>query len=185
MSQEPLDQRSLELAYAAYLRTHAASLLRFGLTMCATREDAEDNVAETFRKLWKVWPEKYEDIKDRGIAYAMTVLQNTIIDRARYRGRRFKEYELEAHHETLALSPVDVEHTYLFGEFQREIWAAVATLPEIHQKLIYLVYVEEYSVRSAAQQLGLSNTNAGRYHKYALAELKKLIEGHYEEHQIG
>lgn len=177
MIEQPTEQPSLESSFAAYVVQHTPALMRYALTKCATREEAEDCVAETFLKIWKVWPEKHEEITASGISYAMVVLKNTITDRARYQSRRPKECDLEPRHETTVPNTVDIEATYLFGEFQRELWAAVATLPEVQQQLVHLIYVEGYKVAGAGRVLGLTSSTADRYHRIALAGLKNLLAG--------
>ena len=176
-------QRKTELAFAAYVASHSANLLRYAIKLCASRADAEDNVAETLLKLWKSWPDNHAKIREGGIAYALTAVRNTIRDQVRSRNRRPGEIELDSLEATPSQDHID--GAFLFGELQRELWATVATLPEIQQQLIYLRYVEERTISGAARQLGLSNSTADRYHKFALVTLRDLIAGPEEEHQIG
>lgn len=162
--------------FTRYVRSYGTTMLRYALANSRQRVDAEDAVSETFQNLWKQWQKNPETVRGGGIGYALKALANTIKSQGRTRSRRPREVDWDSDLEqTQGLD--DIEDTYLFGELQTELWAAVSTLEEIQQQLIFLHYVEGYSVTAAGRLLGLAKSTADRYHKIALDELKEIIAG--------
>ena len=159
-----------------YVRAFTARLVTKAIALDpgAPYEDALDRVQETFTRIFKVWNEKAEDICDAGIAYAFTVLRNIVKDE--WKSARYQ-------HESPGLEPcLDVpteqaqpDEMAIFSDLQREIWRAVATLDETQQEIVYLVYVERYSVVGAGRMIGLSSSTVHRYHRAALESLRSLM----------
>lgn len=171
--------------FPAYVRKVGPVLMAAALIMCrGRRADAEDLVAETLQNLWKQWQKHPDTVRNGGIPYALRALNNTAKSQARFRSRRPKEDQWDSDLETVP-DQVNIEDAYLFGEFQKELWAAVGTLEQIRQDLINLIYVQEYTVAAAGRQLGLKNATADRYHKYALEDLRKILSGLEEEQKVG
>jgi len=171
--------------FPAYVRKYGPALMATALIMLGGRRaDAEDLVAETFQNLWKQWQKDPDTVRNGDIGYALTALRNTATSQARFRGRRPMEVQWDSGLETVP-GRVDIEDAYLFGEFQKELWAAVGTLEQVRQDLINLIYVQEYTVAAAGRQLGLTRSTADRYHRFALKDLKKILSGLEEEQQVG
>lgn len=171
--------------FPAYVHAYGSILMGSALIKCGGRRvDAQDLVAETFQNLWKGWKTDPDTVRDGGLPYALKALRNTATSQARSRSHRPMEDQWDSDLETTP-DRVDIEGTYLFGEFQKELWAAVGTLAQVQQDLIYLIYVQEYTVAAAGRQLGLKSSTAHRYHTDALNQLRKIISGLEEEQKVG
>lgn len=161
--------------FSAYVRSCGPVMMGSALIMCSRRVDAEDGVSEAFQKLWKRFQKDPDVVLDGGIGYALRTLANTVKNQARDRSRRPQEVDWVSAMGDASVPDITAS-AYLFGEFQRELWAAVSTLDDVQQQIIYLYYVEKYSsLAQVGRQLGLIARTTVRYHDRAIEKLRELI----------
>jgi RNA polymerase sigma factor (sigma-70 family) len=160
----------------SYVRAYTARLMTKAISLDprAPYEDALDRVQETLTRIIKKWPEKAEDIIEAGIAYPFTVLRHVIYDEWGSARNRHEKLGIAPDYDAPTELPL-IDEIVVFSELQREIWGAVGTLDETQQEIIYLVYVEQYSVVGAGRILGLTSSRVHRYHQAALATLRSLM----------
>lgn len=122
---------------------YSDTLYKIAIVMLCNRPDAEDAVQDTFIKYVKMHP-SFENEEHRK-AWLIRVLSNRCKDIIRYRSKR---------------SFLDLESIseYFEEESDTEIFMCLSTLPEKYKKVLYLYYVEGYSVSDIANIIGKTNS---------------------------
>jgi len=132
------------------LADHLDRLYRAAWAMCGSREDAEDLVQETFARVLAKRRTIASD--EDALPYLMRVLRNTFVSSLRTRSRRPKTAPLEDAEPRLAASDADSPTAVLAA---REVFAAIAALPEDQRDVIAAVDVAGLSYAEAAETLGV------------------------------
>jgi RNA polymerase sigma-70 factor (ECF subfamily) len=132
------------------LADHLDRLYRAAWALCGNREDAEDLVQETYAKVLS--KRRVIGSDDDALPYLLTVLRNTFVSSLRTRARRPQTAPLEDAEQRLAApasrSPVEVVAA-------REVYAAIAALPQDQRDVIAAVDVAGLSYAEAAESLGV------------------------------
>jgi RNA polymerase sigma-70 factor, ECF subfamily len=129
---------------AAALGDHLDRLYRAAWAMTGAREDAEDLVQETYERVLRRPREIARD--EDTLPYLLGVLRNTWIDTVRARARRpTVPLELEV---ADSIEPLDKVAA-------REVFAAVAALPDEWRDTVAAVDVAGLSYAEAAEALGV------------------------------
>jgi RNA polymerase sigma-70 factor (ECF subfamily) len=129
---------------AAALGDHLDRLYRAAWAMTGAREDAEDLVQETYERVLRRPREIARD--EDTLPYLLGVLRNTWIDTVRARARRpTVPLELEV---ADSIEPLDQVAA-------REVFAAVAALPDEWRDTVAAVDVAGLSYAEAAEALGV------------------------------
>ncbi len=132
------------------LGDHLDRLYRAAWAMCGSREDAEDLVQETFAKVLS----KRRVIKtdEDALPYLLSVLRNTFISSLRTKSRRPQTAPIEDTEGRLA-APASSSPSAVLAA--REVFAAIAALPEDQRDVIAAVDVAGLSYSEAADSLGV------------------------------
>ena len=130
------------------LGDHLDRLYRAAWALCGSREDAEDLVQETYTRVLS----KRRMIRTREdtLPYLLTVLRNTYISSLRKRDRRPKTAPLEESEERLA-APVAANPVSALAA--REVFSAIAALPDDQRDVLAAVDVAGLSYQEAADSL--------------------------------
>lgn len=141
------------------LPQHTDRLYRAAWALCGSREEAEDLVQETFAKVL----EKRRVVRGGSdIAYLLTGLHNTFISSRRAAGARPQLAAVDAEE---VHAPAVRAHPEVSARI-REIFAAVAALPEDFRAAVVAVDVAGLSYAEAARSLGVKeSTLATRVHR--------------------
>ena len=129
------------------LGDHVDRLYRAAWAMCGSREDAEDLVQETFVK---VLARKREIGTDDPLPYLLQVLRNTFVSSLRTRDRRPRTAVLEDAESTFSAPASDEPPARVEA---REVFAAIAALPDEYRDVIAAVDVAGLSYAEAAEAL--------------------------------
>ena len=136
---------------AAVLGDHIDRLYRAAWAMTGAREDAEDLVQETFERVLRRPREIARD--EDALPYLLGVLRNTWVDIVRGRARRPTaplDVEAASHIAAPAAASSPLEKVAA-----REVFAAVAALPDELRDVVAAVDVAGLSYAEAAQSLGI------------------------------
>jgi len=130
------------------LGDHLDRLYRAAWALCGSREDAEDLVQETYTRVLS----KRRIIRTREdtLPYLLTVLRNTYISSLRTRDRRPRTAPLEDSEERLA-APAAANPVSALAA--REVFAAIAALPDDQRDVLAAVDVAGLSYAEAAEAL--------------------------------
>jgi RNA polymerase sigma-70 factor, ECF subfamily len=130
------------------LGDHLDRLYRAAWALCGSREDAEDLVQETYTRVLS--KRRMLRRREDTLPYLLTVLRNTYISSLRTRDRRPRTAPLEDSEERLA---APVAATPLSALEAREVFAAIAALPEDQRDVLAAVDVAGLSYAEAAESL--------------------------------
>lgn len=134
------------------LPVHTDRLFRAAWAMCGSREEAEDLVQETFAKVL----EKRRLVRGGSdLAYLLRGLHNTFISSRRAAGSRPQLSAVEVEEVPVAIAvrahPETAAHV-------REIFTAIAALPEDFRAALVAVDVVGLSYEEAANSLGVKQS---------------------------
>ena len=131
----------------ARLGDHLDRLFRAAWALAGSREDAEDLVQETYVRVL-ARPRMLRNDDDLG--YLLRVLRNTFLTHLRDRGRRIDPVPMPDDPVVEDLTSPSPEAAFE----AREVYAAVAALPDEYRDAIVAVDVAGLSYKEAARALG-------------------------------
>jgi RNA polymerase sigma-70 factor (sigma-E family) len=154
----------------ALYQAHALGLVRLAVLMVGDQPTAEDVVQDAFLGLYRRWPALKDP--DRALAYARSSVLNgcRMVHRAKSR------------HDTLTAplaTPDDIESaetTALLGEANREVLAALRTLPARQREAVALRYYLDMTEDQAAQAMRVSKGTVKSATSRGLAALARLLK---------
>jgi RNA polymerase sigma-70 factor (ECF subfamily) len=169
------DQNSLEIL----IHRHKSRVFSYILLIVRNQELAEDIFQETFIKVIKSLKKgKYTD-NGKFISWVLRISHNLIIDH--FRKEKLKGTVSNDSMETdLFNSPKfadeTVEDQLVYAQILSEVKDLVKELPEDQQQVIYMRHYLDLSFKEIADLTDVSiNTALGRM-RYALINLRKLVE---------
>jgi len=130
------------------LGDHLDRLYRAAWALCGSREDAEDLVQETYTRV--LAKRRTIGRKEDTLPYLLAVLRNTYVSSLRKRDRRPRTAPLEDSEDHLAASASASPTTQLAA---REVFSAIAGLPEDQRDALAAVDVAGLSYQEAADAL--------------------------------
>jgi RNA polymerase sigma-70 factor (sigma-E family) len=155
------DKRADFTAFAAARRTH---LRRIAFGVCGDWDKAEDLVQTALAKLYVAWPRVREAGNEE--AYARRIIMRSAIDESRRPWRRERSgLDGFDHPSPTGLDP---------GE-RRDLFDALARLPEMQRKVVVLRHWAGLSVIETAEDLGLTEGTVKSHTSRALAKLHDLL----------
>ncbi|WP_438297691.1 sigma-70 family RNA polymerase sigma factor [Streptomyces sp. HUAS TT7] len=172
----------LPVDFSAFHQMHRAAYVRWAYSYLGHRADAEEAVDAAFEQLLKAWEEILRTENPAG--YAWMVLRNSTIDVHRLR-RRALPLELAAFETAALIDAVDP-----IGQFEESsvLMAAIRQLPPRQMDIMVLLYLLDYPINRAADELGISpagvrsNARHARRRLYALlGEPTGTTEGHTDD----
>lgn len=166
-----MSKKSLEKQFFNLYENEVDALFRFVFFRVSDREIAKDLAQDSFGKLWEELSSG--KIIDNQRAFLYRIATNKVIDWY----RKHKEYSLDEMMESgfdstqeAALSPEEALDSQWAVEMLRE-------LPEHYRAVLWLRFVEDWTVKDIAQSLGESeNVVSVRIHR-ALARWRSLLGG--------
>jgi RNA polymerase sigma-70 factor (sigma-E family) len=168
-----LDLRHVEreAAMTRLFDSHHTELLRLAVLLGA-EADAEDVVAEAFCELHRRW----DRLRDRGAA--LPYLRSVVCNLARMRVRHLQVVRRHAEHagERFESDVRSAEAEVVLREDQREVVAALRTLPTRQRQALVLRYWLDLREAEVAEAMGIS-AGAVKAHTFrGMAALSKALE---------
>ncbi|MEG1140704.1 MAG: sigma-70 family RNA polymerase sigma factor [Lachnospiraceae bacterium] len=149
---------------------YSNQLFRMSIVMLGNEADAEDAVQETFYRYLKATPLLQNEEHEK--AWLFKVTGNICRDMLRFRSR----------HKQVSIEELD---DYYEDEEGKEILREIIELPEKLKQVIYLHYIEGYSVIEVSRILNISVNIVKKNLQKGRAQLKIRLEGEtYEIAQI-
>ena len=158
-----------EAGFKQFYLSHAEGLRNFLYYKCGDVKMAEDLMQEAFLRLWQ---KRTEVAAEKAKSFLFTVGNNLFLDKARHqkvarnfalRPRRDRDQEDPSYHlET--------------QEFQAQLEAALARLPEASREVFLMNRLEDLPYREIAERLGISQKAVEKRMSKALKELRKLTK---------
>ena len=169
------DQNSLEIL----IRRHKSRVFSYILLIVKNKELAEDIFQETFIKVIRSLKRgKYID-NGKFVSWVLRISHNLIIDHFRkekLRGTISNDSSSVDIFNSRKFSEDTIEGQLVSTQILNEVKELINELPEDQQQVIYMRHYQELSFKEIADQTDVSiNTALGRM-RYALINLRKLID---------
>jgi len=165
------DKAALRTLYERW----AGRVMAIGLRMLGERAEAEDLVQEVFIEVWRRAPQ-YDPARGTVSAWVTSMARSRALDRLRATGRRANKIQAVLAQPTPAdfgvQSPLD---SSVSSEQQREVQAALATLPGEQRSSIELAYFEGLSCNEIAERTGQPLGTVKSRLRLALGKLGALL----------
>jgi RNA polymerase sigma factor (sigma-70 family) len=170
-------QSSIEIL----IHRHKRKVFNYIMLMVKNEQLAEDIFQDTFIKVIHSLKEgKYKD-NGRFISWVVRIAHNLVIDYF----RKVKQMNMLSNDDCVVdlfnskkMSDKNVEEVIIQEQIRSDIRKLIEELPEDQKQVILLRHFGELSFKEIADQTGVSiNTALGRM-RYALINLRKLIQKH-------
>lgn len=173
-----------EQAFEVLLLRHKDRIYRSIYNKVRERDLAEDIFQEAFVKIINTLKLGNYNEEGKFLPWAMRIAQNLVIDHFRKTGRmrminerssRSEEFSIFS---VLKLQDANVEQQMTRDELETQMVSLIAHLPESQRDIVEKRIFQDLSFKEIADMEGISiNTALGRM-RYALINLRKLIEKH-------
>ena len=163
------------------IKRHKSRVFTYIMLMVKNEQLAEDIFQDTFIKvIHSLKAGKYKD-NGRFLSWVIRIAHNLVIDHF----RKEKQMNLISNDDTVIdlfnnrkLADKNVEDTIIFEQVCSDIRTLIERLPEDQKEVILLRHYGDLSFKEIADQTGVSiNTALGRM-RYALINLRKMIQKH-------
>lgn len=173
-----------EQAFEVLLMRHKDKIYRSIYHKIREREIAEDIFQETFVKIIQTLKLGNYNEEGKFLPWAMRIAQNLVIDYFRKHGRMKLISERNAKSEDfnifsiLKMDELNIEQSISKTELEKQMIDLIQHLPESQKEIIEKRIFQDLSFKDIAEMEDISiNTALGRM-RYALINLRKLIEKH-------
>jgi RNA polymerase sigma-70 factor (ECF subfamily) len=173
-----------EQAFEVLLMRHKDKIYRSIYHKIREREIAEDIFQETFVKIIQTLKLGNYNEEGKFLPWAMRIAQNLVIDYFRKHGRMKLVSERNAKSEDfnifsiLKMEDLNIEQSISKTELEKQMIELIQHLPESQKEIIEKRIFQDLSFKDIAEMEDISiNTALGRM-RYALINLRKLIEKH-------
>ncbi len=160
-----------EAAFAEIVKLYFSNMVFFIDRYVHDPEEAQDIAIDTFTEL-VVHPGRY-NFKTSLKTYLFAIARHKALNFVKHRSRRPEEAALAAGHDTVTGS---AEARILADQQKRQIYEAVASLPENQRIAVHLVYFEDLSCEEAAKVMKKSRKQVYNLLYRAKTALRWLLE---------
>lgn len=163
------------------LERHQSKVYGYVYNLCKNRDLCDDIFQETFVKVIHTLKSGKYNEEGKFLPWVMRIAHNLVVDHYR---RKAKMPRAESKNEdfdifsTLKISDRNVQDEMIEGQILDSVKKLLDFLPEEQREVVLLRHYRELSFKEIADQTNVSiNTALGRM-RYALINLRKLIEEH-------
>ena len=166
-------------AISELIDRHAKRVRSYIGMMVKDDDIADDIFQETFIKAVKVIDEgRYAD-SGKFLSWVLRIAHNRVLDHFRREKSNRQVNESEAGYDvigTMRFSEPTAEDDIVHGEIEETVRELIALLPDEQQEVVRLRYYDKLSFAEIAEQTDVSiNTALGRM-RYALINLRRMIQ---------
>ncbi len=169
------DQKSLEIL----IHRHKSRIFSYILLIVKNQELAEDVFQETFIKVIRSLKRKKYVENGKFVSWVLRIAHNLIIDhfrKVKLQGTVSNDSTDADIFNSQKFSEETIEDQMVIDQILNDVKGLVKELPEDQQQVIYMRHYMGLSFKEIAEQTGVSiNTALGRM-RYALINMRKLIE---------
>lgn len=177
-------QKGNESALAELIKRNQKDLFSFIFYKVMDEELANDIFQDTFMKIIVSLKEGRYNDDGKFILWAKRIAHNLIIDHYRLKNKHIKISETTYENEEFSIfdlireSEENIEDRLISQQIYDDLMRMVVFLPENQQEVIKLRFFDGLSFKEIAEQTNTSiNTTLGRV-RYALINMRKIMEDH-------
>lgn len=171
-----------ENALATLIERHQKDLFSFIFYKLMDDDLANDIFQDTFMKIIVTLKEGRYNEEGKFILWAKRIAHNLIIDHYRLKSKHIKVSETSYDNDEYSIFDLiagkeeNVEEKLVSQQIQQDLMKMLVCLPENQQEVIKLRFFDGLSFKEIAEQTNTSiNTTLGRV-RYALINLRKIME---------
>jgi RNA polymerase sigma-70 factor (ECF subfamily) len=167
-----------ENALAILINRHQSKIYGFIYSKMADRDVADDIFQDTFMKVIKTLKSNSYNEEGKFLPWVMRISHNLIVDHYRKNKKMpmLRETEEFSIFSVLTDSSLNVEGRIITDGIENDLKKIIQELPDDQKEVLMMRIYQDYSFNEIAELTGVSiNTALGRM-RYALLNLRKVIE---------
>jgi len=151
-------------------------LMALALRILGRREDAEEALLDVYCKAWQR-ADLYDEERGTVMAWLMTMMRTTALDRVRSRASREARVEVLAEDDPLPASGLDPESLAVSSQQRARIRAALDQLPLEQCEALEVAFFEGLTHSEIAERLAIPLGTAKTRVRRGLQKLRSLLDG--------
>jgi RNA polymerase sigma-70 factor (ECF subfamily) len=167
-----------ENALAILINRHQSKIYGFIYSKMADRDVADDIFQDTFMKVIKTLKSNSYNEEGKFLPWVMRISHNLIVDHYRKNKKMpmLRETEEFSIFSVLTDSSLNIEGRIITDVIENDLKKIIQELPDDQKEVLMMRIYQDYSFNEIAELTGVSiNTALGRM-RYALLNLRKVIE---------
>ena len=167
-----------ENALAILINRHQSKIYGFIYSKMADRDVADDIFQDTFMKVIKTLKSNSYNEEGKFLPWVMRISHNLIVDHYRKNKKMpmLRETEEFSIFSVLTDSSLNIEGRIITDGIENDLKKIIQELPDDQKEVLMMRIYQDYSFNEIAELTGVSiNTALGRM-RYALLNLRKVIE---------
>lgn len=169
-----------ETALSHLIERHQVRIYNFIFSKVFDRDLTEDIFQDTFIKVIRTLKRGKYNEEGKFLPWVMRIAHNLVIDHFR-KNNRMPKFEGTGDFDifdVLKDSSLDVENALIKDQIERDVTDLIAELPEDQKEVLLMRIYKDMSFKEIALKTDVSiNTALGRM-RYALINLRKVIDAH-------
>lgn len=169
-----------ESALGELIIRHKDRIYRFIYSKVYDRDVTEDIFQDTFVKVINTLKRGAYNEEGKFLPWVMRIAHNLVIDHFRKNNRmpKFDSNDDFNIFSVLSDGALNAEHSLIKDQVQRDVQRLIEELPEDQKEVLIMRMYKDMSFKEISEQTGVSiNTALGRM-RYALINLRKVIDRH-------
>lgn len=170
------DEKSLEIL----INKHKSKIYNFIFSKVLERDIAEDIFQETFIKVIKTLKNGLYNEEGKFLSWVMRISHNLIIDHFR-KSNRMPKFEASDGYDVFQFitdNAPNIESNLIKDQVVNDLQNLITELPDDQKEVLNMRLYRDMSFKEIAENTGVSiNTALGRM-RYAIINLRKMIEDH-------
>jgi RNA polymerase sigma-70 factor, ECF subfamily len=151
-------------------------LMALALRILGRREDAEEALLDVYCKAWQR-ADLYDEQRGTVMAWLMTMMRTTALDRVRSRVSREARVEVLVEDDPLPASGLDPESLAVSSQQRARIRAALEQLPPEQREALEVAFFEGLTHSEIAERLAIPLGTAKTRVRRGLEKLRSLLDG--------
>lgn len=169
-----------ESALATLITRHESKIYGFIYSKIADRDISDDIFQDTFIKVIKTLKSHSYNEEGKFLPWVMRIAHNLIIDHFRKNKKMpmFRETEEFSIFSVMTDNSMTIENQMISEQVEMDLKRLIEELPEDQKEVLMMRIYQDLSFKEISELTGVSiNTALGRM-RYALMNLRKVIEKH-------
>jgi len=169
-----------ESALATLITRHESKIYGFIYSKIADRDISDDIFQDTFIKVIKTLKSNSYNEEGKFLPWVMRIAHNLIIDHFRKNKKMpmFRETEEFSIFSIMSDNSMTIENQMISDQVEVDLKRLIEELPEDQKEVLMMRIYQDLSFKEISELTGVSiNTALGRM-RYALMNLRKVIEKH-------
>ena len=167
-----------ENALAVLIERHKHKIFGFIISKIQDRDLAEDVFQDTFIKVIRTLKKGKYNEEGKFLPWVMRIAHNLVIDHFR-KNNRMPKFDTKSDFDIFSVirdEDLNIESSIIKEQIERDVKSLIYGLPDDQREVLEMRIYKEYSFKEIAYKTDVSiNTALGRM-RYALINLRKIIE---------